>query len=280
MSEVLAFDPEELLLTSEPAPTLVDLSAASRNRVRRFIIHSALTGGANVESVAVLYADLNDDERANRYLDGRFMLRQVPHDWRSFEDEVLDLADAARRQGVDLASAWRRAQDVAGEPDDEDPMDALTRLAGVEVGRTSTRSIFDDPENLDEEEERTDLDRLVAFPAGRVPALHELTATAQESIRLYVVEERLERGLAPAELMELYRHLDLADDERARQYLDRVFVDGDVPVEWEALQSEADVVLDLASRRGKDAGRVFTDARRGSGLPVVDLLRTVRQQLQ
>src|SRR5829696_8490656 len=116
MSEVLAFDPEELLLTSEPAPTLVDLSPASRNRVRRFIIHSALAGGANVEAVAALYADLNDDERANRYLDGRFMLRQVPRDWRSVEDEVLDLADAARRQGVDLAAAWRRAQDVAGEP--------------------------------------------------------------------------------------------------------------------------------------------------------------------
>ncbi len=280
MSELLAFSPDEQILFDEPDLGLADLGVVSRNRIRRFIIHSALAGGANVEAVASLYADLSDDPPANRYLDGRFLLRRVPPDWRVVEDEVLDLAEMARRQGVDLAAAWRRTQEVAAAQPEDDPTDALARLAGVEVVSHSTRSIFDDPENLDDYQDPVYLDRLAPFGPGRQPALHELTPNAQEAIRLYVVEERLEYGLAPAELMELYRHLDLDGDERARQYLDRVYVDGDVPVEWEAIQQQADDTRELASRRGKDAGRVFSEARRrDSGVPVLELLRIIRHQL-
>jgi hypothetical protein len=266
----------------EPSPpALSDLAAYSRNRVRRFIIQSALFGGATGEMVAGLYADLADDEGAGRYLDARFLLRRIPPDWRLAEDAVLDLADAARERGVDLAAVWRRAEAIATEQPEEDPMDALARLAGVEVQRRPARSMFDDPEDLDAYDDGDeDLDLLAPFPPGRLPGLRDLSVRAQEAIRLYVVEDRLERGLAPVTLMELYRGLDNEGDERGRQYLDRVFVDGEIPNDWREVQVAADEVFELATRRGRDPGRLFAEARRGrGGLAALEILTSLRDQL-
>jgi len=281
--DAFTLPPDEGALDDAPAPTQLELDSYSRNRVRRFIIQSALFGGATGEMVAGLYADLAGDDRAGRYLDARFLLRQMPPDWRQVEDTVLDLAEDARRRGVDLAAAWRRAGEVATEQPDEDPLDALARLAGIEVGRRPVRSIFDDPDDLDEEADALGADApdpRAPLPPDRPPSLHDLSPTAQEAIQRFVIEERLERGLAPVALMELYRALALDGDERARQYLDRVYVEGDLPPEWRELQVEAEQVFELAARRGKEAGVLYAALhRRGGGLSALDLLHRLRDEL-
>ena len=94
------------------------------------------------------------------------------------------------------------------------------------------------------------------------------------------MEERLENGLAPSELMELYRRLELEADVRARRYLDRVYVDGESLSEWRVIQARADEVRNLAERRGRDAGRLFAQALRSAGaMPTLDVLDLVRDQL-
>ena len=101
-----------------------------------------------------------------------------------------------------------------------------------------------------------------------------------EKVELYLVEERLENGLAPSELMELYRRLELEADVRARRYLDRVYVDGESLSEWRVIQARADEVRNLAERRGRDAGRLFAQALRSAGaMPTLDVLDLVRDQL-
>src|SRR6202011_3909856 len=101
-------------------------------------------------------------------------------------------------------------------------------------------SIFDDPEDMDEledDEERFDAfhDRLT----DREPDLFDLGDEAQRRIRRFAIEERLEHGLAPVELIDLYRDLELAGDLRAQQYLDRIYVEREPPPDWVELQSEA-----------------------------------------
>src|SRR6202011_6226870 len=108
-------------------------------------------------------------------------------------------------------------------------------------------SIFDDPEDMDEledDEERFDAfhDRLT----DRQPDLFDLGDEAQRRIRRFAIEERLEHGLAPVELIDLYRGFDLSGDLRPQRYFDRVLVGGDPPSDWIDLQSEAGRIVDLA----------------------------------
>src|SRR5207237_1385160 len=146
-----------------PQPALDDLSPESSGRIVRYIVTSALEHGVAPNAVVALYADLAGDELAVRYADRRFMLREIPADWRDVENRLVD----------------------------------------------------------------------------REPALLDLDIEAQQRIRRFAVEERLERGLPPVELLDLYRDLDLAGDLRAQQYLDRVYVEQAAPADWLDLQSEA-----------------------------------------
>src|SRR5713101_2875749 len=95
-----------------PPPTLEDLSAESSGRIVRYIVTSALEHGVAPTAVVALYADLAGDAPAVRYADRRFMLREVPADWREVENRVADLEQSARERGLDLAAAWRRATGV------------------------------------------------------------------------------------------------------------------------------------------------------------------------
>jgi hypothetical protein len=115
----------------------------------------------------------------------------------------------------------------------------------------------------------------------RSPDLVDLEVEAQDKIRRYAVEERLERGLAPIELLELYRAFEIAGDDRARQYLDRVFVERQPPADWLELQAEAQRILDLAESRGRDAGRMYADAHRASpGIGPLAALRATAERLR
>jgi hypothetical protein len=246
-----------------PQPSLEDLSPESSGRIVRYIVTSSLEHGVAPTAVVALYADLAGDELAVRYADRRFMLREVPADWREVENHVADLELGARERGLDLAAAWRRASGVAMHG--QDAIEQLTRLAGVRSPAAQRqRSIFDDPEDLDELEDDDTLDLFHDRLADREPDLIDLDPDAQQRIRRFAIEERLERGLPPVELLDLYRHLDRAEDMRAQQYLDRIYVDQLPPPDWVDLQSEAGRLVDMAEARGRDAGRLFADLLRTS----------------
>jgi hypothetical protein len=262
-----------------PAPALHDLSAESRARLVHFIVTSTLGGGVAPTAVMGLYADLAGDEQAVRYADQRFILREVPAGWREVENRVVDLAEAARQRGLDLAAAWQRAVSVAISA--EDPLEQLARLVGARGGTSQPRrSIFDDPEDFDALEYEAEESRRGAL-ADRPPDLLDLEVEAQDKIRRFAVEERLERGLAPIELLELYRAFEVLGDDRARQYLDRVFVERQPPPDWLELQAEAQRILDLADSRGRDAGRVYADILRASpGIDPLAALRAAAERLR
>ena len=246
-----------------PQPSLDDLSPESSGRIVRYIVTSSLEHGVAPTAVVALYADLAGDELAVRYADRRFMLREVPADWREVENRVVDLELSARERGLDLAAAWRRATGVAMHG--QDAIEQLTRLAGVRnPAAQRQRSIFDDPEDLDALEDEDTLDAFHDRLADREPDLIDLDSEAQQRIRRFAIEERLERGLPPVELLDLYRYLDRAGDLRAQQYLDRIYVELAPPPDWIDLQSEAGRLVDMAEARGRDAGRLFADLLRTS----------------
>src|SRR5262249_12429672 len=137
-------------------PTLADLSPEASGRIVRYIVTSTLERGVAPTAVVALYADLAGDEGAVRYADRRFMLREIPEDWRDIENRVLDMEEGARERGLDLAGAWRRATGVAMQG--QDALEQLARLAGMRTSARAQRSIFDDPDDLDELDDTVDLE--------------------------------------------------------------------------------------------------------------------------
>ena len=264
----------------EPQPNLDDLSLESSGRIVRYIVTSTLEHGVAPNAVVALYADLAGDELAVRYADRRFMLREVPPDWREIENRVVDLEASARERGMDLAAAWRRATGVAMHG--QDALEQLARLAGVPksaVGQRQ-RSIFDDPDDLDELEAEEAPESWLERLNDREPELLDLTAEAQTRIRRFAIEERLEHGLPPVELIDLYRGFEISGDERAKQYLDRVYVEREPPTDWIDVQSEAGRLVDMAEARGRDAGRLFADLLRTSpSLEPMTALRLLLERL-
>jgi hypothetical protein len=249
----------------DPQPNLEDLSPEASGRIVRYIVTSTLEHGVAPNAVVALYADLAGEEAAVRYADRRFMLREMPPDWRDVENRVVDLEASARERGLDLAAAWRRATGVAMHG--QDALEQLARLAGVPQSGSGQRprSIFDDPEDLDALEAEEEAPEAVYQRIGdRLPDLFDLAAEAQTRIRRFAIEERLEHGLPPVELLDLYRGFELSGDERAQQYLDRVYVTREPPADWLDIQSEAGRLVDMAEARGRDAGRLFADLLRTS----------------
>jgi hypothetical protein len=262
-----------------PQPNLDDLSPEASGRIVRYIVTSTLERGVAPNAVVALYADLAGEEAAVRYADRRFMLREMPEDWRDVENRVVDLEASARDRGLDLAAAWRRATSVAMAG--QDALEQLARLAGVRQSSASSkpRSIFDDPEDLDELEDEAPEAFRERLP-DRQPDLFDLEDEAQSRIRRFAIEERLEHGLPPVELLDLYRGFEMNGDERAQQYLDRIYVSREPPPDWLGIQSEAGQLVDLAEARGRDAGRLFADLLRTSpALEPMTALRLLMERL-
>lgn len=258
-------DGEEAPTPIESPPTLTDLSPEAAGRIVRYIVTSALEHGVAPNAVVALYADLAGEDAAVRYADRRFMLREMPDDWRDVENRVADLELSAQERGLDLAAAWRRATSVAMAG--QDALEQLARLAGVTHGSSAqrnARSIFDDPDDLDALEAEDDIDQILERMIERPPELLDLAVDAQARIRRFAIEERLEHGLPPVELIDLYRGFDIGGDQRSQQYLDRVYVDRELPLDWVEIQSEAGRLVDMAEARGRDAGRLFADLLRTS----------------
>ena len=277
--QLLARDGADELLPIEPVPVLDGLSGEARARLIHFIVTSTLERGLAPTAVIALYADLAGEELAVRYADQRFGLKMVPDDWHEVENRVLDLEDSARARGVDLAAAWRRATGVALRG--QDPLEQLARLAGSTASAPRVqRSIFDDPEDLDTLDDVDLFGEQSEALVDRLPDLVDLTDDAQRRLRRFAIEERLEHGLPPVELLDLYRAFEIAGDERARQYLDRLYVEHVVPDDWLDVQGEANRVIDLAESRGRDAGRLYAELLRGSpGLDPLLALRLLVERL-
>ena len=266
---------DEAPLPIEPPPNLVDLSPEASGRIVRYIVTSTLEHGVAPNAVVALYADLAGEDAAVRYADRRFMLREMPDDWRDVENRFVDLEATAHERGLDLAAAWRRATGVAMHG--QDALEQLARLAGVTHGASSqrtARSIFDDPEDLDALEAEDDLELVLERMSERQPDLLDLAVDAQTRIRRFAIEERLEHGLPPVELLDLYRGFEIGGDQRAQQYLDRVYVDREPPPDWLDIQSEAGQLVDMAEARGRDAGRLFADLLRTS--PALEPMTAMR----
>jgi hypothetical protein len=87
--------------------------------------------------------------------------------------------------------------------------------------------------------------------------------------------------LPPVELIDLYRGFENAGDQRAQQYLDRVYVDREPPLEWVDIQSEAGRLVDMAEARGRDAGRLYADLLRTSpALEAMAAMRILMERLE
>lgn len=260
-------------------PDLAHLSDEARSRLVHFIVTSTLERGVAPTAVIALYADLAGEELAVRYADRRFILRELPDEWREIENRVLDLEESAHERGMELVVAWRRATGVAMRG--QDPLEQLSRLAGMPEGRPrAQRSIFDDPEDLDALDDVDPATLQQERLADRSPDLFDLTLAAQGKLRRFAIEERLEHGLPPSELLDLYRGFELVGDQRAQQYLDRLYVDREPPPDWLDLQAEAGRAVDLAASRRQDAGRLYADVLRTSPeLEPVAALRLLVERL-
>jgi hypothetical protein len=267
-------DPDDTPGPVGAVPTLEDLSPEASSRIVRYVVTSTLERGVAPTAVVALYADLAGEDLAVRYADRRFMLREVPDDWRAVENRVLDLEDTARERGLDLAAAWRRASGVAVHG--QDPLEQLARLAGAPTSAVGQRqrSIFDDPDDLDLLDDEEGLEQAQERLVDREPDLMDLDPDAQTRIRRFAIEERLEHGLPPVELLDLYRGFELAGNQRAQQYLDRIYVERQPPADWIEVQSEAGRLMDMAEARGRDAGRLFADLLRTS--PALEPMTAMR----
>src|SRR5436189_4368502 len=120
-------------------PVLEDLSPAAVDRIRQFMADSTVRGGASPSDVANLYTshEIMADDQATAYLDRRFVHGDVPQDWRDLQDQ-LSLAH------------------FAGSPN-ESADNLLGRVDRVNERARLPRSIFDDPDEDELEEEEREL---------------------------------------------------------------------------------------------------------------------------
>ena len=216
---------------------LGDLSAPASARIRRFMAEGIIRGGSTPADVADLYLaqEVVADVLATEYLDRRFVHGEMPSDWRGLQDALAEAHFGAppRISAEKLLALVDRIGPVERKP----------------------RSIFDDPEDLDEYEDGDD-DRAARFEE-RDPALSDLTDDGRLSIERMVIADVLCYGLAPYRVMELRERLRAAGDERSLQYLDLPFELGDRPPDWDRLRDEALMLRAHYERRGLDPATAY-----------------------
>ncbi len=199
-----------------PASTLEDLSPPAVDRIRLFLAESTVHGGARPGDVADLYTsqEIMADDDATAYLDRRFVHGEVPTDWRDLQDRL----SMAHFDGPPTVSAEA----------------LLARVQSMETRARVPRSIFDDPDEdeLDEEDRGTRLE-------DRDPNLADLAEDARRAIEHFIVSEVLCYGIAPYRVMQLREERRVAGDERSLQYLDLPFELGDRPADWDRLRDLA-----------------------------------------
>lgn len=194
-------------------PDLVDLAPEAVARIRLFMAERAAKGGASPADIADLYTSpaIADDALATRYLDRQFVDLEVLADWRSLQDRV---SAAFSRLSVDATAA-----------------EILAGLDAEDFMETRQRSIFDDP---DEDEE----DEYEAFAVGD-PSLADLAGGSRRAIERIIAHEALANGLPPVQFMELRESFEAMGDARSLQYLDLPYERGERPADWAELRDKA-----------------------------------------
>ncbi len=222
---------------TDAAITIDSLSPAATETVRRFIAASTAKGGASPADVADLYTtpSVVGDHRATRYLDRRFVDGEMPADWRLLQDQLTEAQ-------LDLA---------VGASGDE----LLAKLDQNVAARERRRSIFDDPDDLDEAEE----DRNARLEHA-APTLDDLDVSSRVAVERQIIAEVLHYGIPPVEKMQLREELAATGDERSLQYLDLPFELAALPEDWEELRDHALRVRSVLESRGDDPSAALTRA--------------------
>jgi hypothetical protein len=238
---------------------LSDLGGPAAARIRRFLADSTIKGGSTPADVADLYlaAEILDDPRATEYLDRRYVHGEMPADWRALLDALTEAHFAAPRTPADQLLA--RVERQTGGPS------------------RAPRSIFDDPEDLDEDEDAAD-DRSERLEE-RDPTLADLSEEGRAGVERMIVADVLCYGIAPYRVMELRERLRAAGDERALQYLDLPFELGDRPPDWDRLRDEALMLRARFELRGMDSSAEFDRAEsQHPDTPARDLMGLMEDQ--
>jgi hypothetical protein len=194
-------------------PDLVDLAPDAVSRIRLFMAERSVKGGASPADIADLYMApaIADDALATRYLDRQFVSLEVLADWRELQDRV--------------SAAF------AHLPIGATPIEVLTVLDAEETSERRERSIFDDPDEDEDDYFQALLDR--------DPALGDLSDSSRRAIERIIVHEALANGLPPVRFMELRESLDAIGDERALQYLNLPYDRGERPTDWDDLRDRS-----------------------------------------
>lgn len=238
---------------------MADLTAEAVSRIRRFLSDGVIRGGSAPADIADLYLahEVCADPLATQYLDRRYVHGEMPGDWRV-------LIDA-------LAEAY------FGAPPNISSAKLLERVERDLPGERRQRSIFDDPDDLDEYAD--DVDGRAERLEDRDPTLGDLTDGGRQSIERMVVADVLCYGIAPYRVMEIRERLREAGDERALQYLDLPFELGDRPPDWDRLRDEALMLRARFERRGQDSADAYASADgQHSNLSVRDLMAVLEEQ--
>ena len=217
-------------------PGLDDLSDSAADRIRRFLADSTVKGGASPADVADLYTapEIVGDEQATGYLDRRYVQGALPDDWRQLQDDLT-------------AAHFGAPPGLTGEG-------LLARVEEQAAQARRPRSIFDDPDDLDDEEDRGD--RMM----DRDPALADLTIEGREAIERHLMAEVIAYGIAPIRTMQLREQLDAAGDARSLQYLDLPHERGERPADWDELRDRALRLRARLESRGQNPSDVFAQA--------------------
>jgi hypothetical protein len=218
---------------------------------------STVRGGASPGDVAGLYTsqEIVDDDHATTYLDRRFVHGEMPADWRSFQDDLSN-AYLDGRPGVSGEALLARVRDQAER-----------HLSG--------RSIFDDPDDLDEEVDEYDTSRM----EDRDPNLSDLDPTSRRAIERYIVSDVLCYGVAPYRVMQLREEFRAAGDDRALQYLDLPFELGDRPVDWDGLRDRSLMLRARLESIGVDPSDAYAQADNAQpDLEADELLREIEDR--
>lgn len=228
---------------------LTDLSTAAADRIRIFLADSTIKGGASPSDVADLYTapEIVADHDATTYLDGRYVHGDMPDDWRQLQDDLT-------------AARYDAPPGLNGEA----LLGRLERQGGPKI----PRSIFDDPEDLDEEGE--EYEERGARMLDRDPTLADLTPEGRLAIERHLVAEILGYGIAPVRTMQLREWLNAAGDERSLQYLELPFERGERPRDWDALRDRSLQVRSRIAARAQDPTELF--ARTESAHPHLDAI--------
>jgi hypothetical protein len=231
-------DQDRRAAVAGPEIQLADLSGPASRRVRRFLAESTVKGGASPADVADLYTspEVVADDRATAYLDRRYVDGNMPSDWRELQDR---LADAQRGAPAGSSAA------------------ALLDRIDREAPASTPRSIFDDPEDLDE-----DYDDRMAPLADRHPRLPDLSDDGRQAIGRHIVAEVFSYGMAPIHTMQLRDRLAASGDERSLQYFDLPLELGERPEDWETLRDRALRVRERLEAQGRDPSQAFSEASR------------------